>query len=106
MLFFCLFGLSSCWLPCAPAIYGTVLDDNTDIPLDSVKIDFYEEGDFVQSIYTDSTGIFSFSAESEGVFITKKCSREFQLTFVKNGYIKQDFNDDAPSVGIKIKLKK
>ncbi|GAA4355686.1 hypothetical protein GCM10023185_18760 [Hymenobacter saemangeumensis] len=83
-----------------------VLDDSTGKPIDSVKINFFEEGDFIKTDYTDSTGVFSFSAGSKGVFMTKKCEREFMINFSKRGYIEQDFNDDAPSTRIEVRLKK
>ncbi|NEN23211.1 hypothetical protein G3O08_06825 [Cryomorpha ignava] len=98
-------GLMSCWFPCAPAVNGHVKEDLTGEPLDSVKIEFFEEGILIQTIYTDTTGSFSFDMESESVFFTRKCGREFTLIFEKPAFDQQEFNDEAPKVGIQINLK-
>jgi len=96
--------LTSCWFPCAPAINGHVKEDSTSELLDSVKIEFYENDDLIQTIYTDTTGSFSFDMESESVFFTRKCKREFTLIFEKPGFDQQELNDEAPKVGIQINL--
>lgn len=97
-------GLTSCWFSCAPAINGHVKEDPTGEPLDSVRIEFYENDNLIETIYTDTTGSFSIDMKSESVFFTKKCEREFTLIFEKTGFGQQEFNDVAPKVGIQIKL--
>ncbi|MCF8298263.1 MAG: hypothetical protein K9J13_12020 [Saprospiraceae bacterium] len=107
VMIFCSSGLYSCWVPCAPAISGTVIDDVTGKPIDSVRIDFYEEDNFVETIYSDPSGKFFANTEAESHFIaSKKCERNFSLSFFKDGYKNLNYDDVAPSMHIEIRLKK
>lgn len=97
-------GLSSCWFPCAPAVYGTVTDGSAETPLDSVKVDLFEGDEFVQSVYSDTLGRFGFDLDNESVFMTKKCERDFKLIFDKQGFEENQYIGSAPEVGIRIDL--
>lgn len=99
-------ALNACWFPCAPAIFGTVRDKTSGEKIDSVKIDVYEAGELLETVYSDTTGFFQTGAKPKSVFMFSSCERGFRLVFKKPGYIEKIHAGTAPAVNIIIELEK
>jgi hypothetical protein len=96
--------LTSCWIPCSPAINGTIKDKNINTLLDSVKVDVYEGNDLTYTLYSDSLGRFLANAKSKSNFMFKDCESGFKLIFSKQGYKEQSYIGVAPAMNIEIHL--
>lgn len=103
---FIVLALNACWFPCAPAICGTVKDKTSGEKIDSVKVDVYEAGELLETVYSDTTGFFQTGAKPKSVFMFSSCEREFRLVFKKPGYIEKIHAGTAPAVNIVIELEK
>jgi len=98
-----LFSLT--WLmacsPCYLAVRGVVVDQETGNPIDSVQIDYFSNGDFVDVVYTDANGAFDVSSEVRPALLSGEC-KEFRLEFSKADYEAQIYSTTSggDSIGI------
>ena len=94
----------SCWVPCAPAVNGFIIDEQSNLPLDSVKIELFEDNELINVVYSDSIGQFFTSLNSRSNFMFNKCDPTFSLVITKTGFISQNYSGNAPQIDLEIKL--
>jgi hypothetical protein len=104
--FLLLFITQSCWVPCAPAINGTVKDKISGNLIDSVQVLVYEGSELTMSVYSDSLGRFDASARSKSNFMFHPCERGVNLIFIKDGYLQKSITENAPAMDLEISLEK
>jgi hypothetical protein len=98
-------SLKSCFFPCNLGYGGKVVDEVTDEPIDSVLIKYYNGGNYLGEILTDSTGEFFVNGETHSIFIGGKC-KELKLVFFKSGYESLDVSTTTGEIYKTIRLTK
>ncbi|MEL7001485.1 MAG: hypothetical protein AAFN93_01990 [Bacteroidota bacterium] len=80
-----LFHLSSCFSPCNLAYQGRVVDNDSGVPLDSVLIRYFDDGDFIGELLTPADGSFSVTGDTQSKFLGAECN-ELRLEFTLEEY--------------------
>ena len=83
-----------CW-QCAK---GVVINAETHQLLDSVLVTSYTKSRLTEEYYTDSTGKYEVCTTNTG-----RCDGYLKVTFSKEGYIPQEFNDPPYTLNVEMK---